>query len=54
MNYEITPLDRGFIVRPAGCLGTCGWINGAHISAARWFKREADARRFVRQQERLK
>ena len=28
MKYEATRLRTCWAIRPAGCLGTCGWING--------------------------
>lgn len=50
MNYEMTPVNRGVIVRPAGCLGTVGWINGVGWEA-RFFRNAAQAQRWIKQQQ---
>jgi hypothetical protein len=28
MKIEATRLRESWCIRPVGCLGTCGWING--------------------------
>jgi len=28
MKLDATKLRKGWVIRPVGALGTCGWING--------------------------
>lgn len=49
MTYEITQLGNSVCVRPEGCLGTCGWIQGIPWQA-QFFKSTAAARRWINKQ----
>lgn len=49
MKYEATQLTKSVCVRPVGCLGTCGWINGKPWQAT-FFPSMAKANTWIREQ----
>lgn len=49
MKYEITELRTSVVVRPQGCLGTMGWIDGKAWDA-RFFKSRAKAQTWISKQ----
>ena len=49
MTYETIQLRNSVVVRPTGCLGTCGWINGVGWEA-KFFTTLKAAQRWISQQ----
>ena len=50
LQYEAVQLTRSVVVRPAGALGTCGWIDGKPWQA-RSFTSMRRATQWIAQQE---
>ena len=50
MKYEITKLNKSYVVRPENQLGTCGWVDNKPWSA-RFFNTLAKAQQWINNQK---